>query len=362
MRIGIDARFWGYTGGFSRYLEQIITHLGQFDTHNQYIIIVRKRVGLPDLPPNFSYLIADIPWYSWQEQWRLPWILYRLRLDIVHFPHFNIPILYWRPQIVTIHDLIMIRWPSHKASLLPAWLWRLKFWAYQITLRVATRRARHIITPSQSTKDDLLDYLHLPAEKISVISEASVWPRTEHYEPAAPQLLYVGNCYPHKNVGLLCQAYRQIAETNELVTLLLVIPDDYFSQRVLAEINLFPSAIRQRIHIDRAVSTERLQEYYQHSTLFIFSSQKEGFGLPGLEAMSCGLPVIASNSSCLPEIYGSAAYYFSPAEPSSLVSALNVLLTDPDSRNKLRQAGFQQVQKYSWELAAQQTQNLYLRR
>ena len=360
MKIVIDARFWGTPGGFGRYLQEIISRIGTFDRANQYYIIVRRTAGLPLLDKNVHHIVANVPWYGWREQIVIPLILWRLKPDLVHFPHFNLPWFYRGKFVVTIHDLILFRYPSAKASLLPSLLFRWKYWVYRQLLARAIQWSQFIITPSQFTKDDIISWSRVAADKIRVIPEASSMSVVQSRDQA-DRLLYVGNCYPHKNVDLLLQAFRTLAEGNSALRLHLVIPDDYFSQHTLTVTDSWPQDIKQRLVVLHSITDEQLKQEYQNSTVYIFPSRYEGFGLPGLEAMSCGLPVIASRVSCLPEVYGEAAYYFTDNNCADLQAAITKLLQSFELRADLRQRGYQQLQRYSWDQATMQTIDLYLK-
>ena len=175
------------------------------------------------------------------------------------------------------------------------------------------------------------------------------------------RLLYVGNCYPHKNVGLLLDAFRTLAAGNSKLSLHLVIPDDYFSQQTMALTSTWPQDIKQRVVVRHSISDDQLKQEYQNGSVYIFPSRYEGFGLPGLEAMSCGLPVIATRASCLPEIYGAAAYYFIDDDAADLLTAITAVLRSDQLRADLRRLGYAQVQRYSWDQTTMQTIDLYLK-
>lgn len=152
MRIGIDARFYGSIGkGLGRYTQKLIQHLEQIDTENQYVIFLRKE-NFEDYQPfnkNFQKVLADYPWYTFSEQLFFPLLLRKYKLDLVHFPHFNVPILYFGKFVLTIHDLILTHFPTLKATRLsPLWYW-VKYAAYKLAISSAVRRSEKIITVSE---------------------------------------------------------------------------------------------------------------------------------------------------------------------------------------------------------------------
>ena len=213
MRIGIDARFYGPIGkGLGRYTQKLIENLEKIDNSNQYFIFLKKE-NLGAYQPknkNFQKVLADYHWYTFAEQIKFPRLLKKYKLDLVHFPHFNVPLFYRKKFIVTIHDLILIKFPTTRSSALSPIFYWLKFLAYKIVIRSAISRSKRIIAVSNFTKNDILEiYPKIPSSKVSVTYEACddycfFNPKNgeqifSHYGIIKPYILYVGNVYPHKN-------------------------------------------------------------------------------------------------------------------------------------------------------------------
>lgn len=368
MRITIDARFFGPLGkGLGRYTQRLIEHLEKIDQRNQYTILLRRANWDEYQPqaPNFSKQLADYQWYSVAEQIGLPRVLYKLNSDIVHFPHFNVPLLYRRPFVVTVHDLIITTYPTQRATTLGPSLYKIKHWGYTAVIGHAVRNARTILTVSEYVKADLHRHFHRPSEAIVVTYEGTNPAQPGAANPAvlarhgleAPYLLYVGNAYPHKNLERLIETFARLRRSHDRLQLVLVGRDDYFFQRLrqLVVAHGLISAVRFPGYIPDA----DLADVYRGATLYVFPSLAEGFGLPPLEAMSYGLPVVSSNTSCLPEILGTAAAYVNPLSVEVMHSVIDRLLRDPAEQQAYRQAGLERIKRFSWEQMARQTLSAY---
>ncbi len=369
MHIGIDARFLGPGGkGLGRYTEKLLTNLEAIDRENRYTIFLRPENFDTYHPgnPGFTKILAPYRWYSWQEQIGFPRLLAKHRLDLMHFPHFNVPILYRRPFIVTIHDLIITHFPTVRATRLGPVMYYFKRLGYTVAIRSAVRRAKKVITVSEYVKNELHDYFHLAKESIVVTYEAAdAFPENSdtpeqilrRLQIQSPFLLYVGNAYPHKNLELLLESFVELRRQHPEVKLVLVGKMDYFYTRLLA--------LRQALKLDDAVifpgyvADADLPALYRQAMLYVFPSLSEGFGLPPLEAMQYGAPVACSSYSCLPEILGQSAAYFDPKNKHAIVQVLSDLIQHEEKRAVLRQRGFEQVKRYSWKNMAEQTLAYY---
>lgn len=378
MRIGIDARFLGPLGkGLGRYTSELIRSLERLDTENEYVIFLRRENFDSYIPsnPRFRKVLADFQWYSFEEQFRFPIVLYREQCDLVHFPHFNVPILYRRPFVVTIHDLILLRFPTKRATTLGTFSYRIKFLAYSLVIRNALRSARKIITVSKYTKQDILSQNSgIQPEKISVTYEAAhsfcfLARRNEAYEYfrlagllrnegghdiLRPYALYVGNAYPHKNLERLISVFSEFPDKE--ARLVLIGKEDYFYARLkryAARKNargvIFPGFVPDSV----------LDEFYLRARCYVFPSLYEGFGLPPLEAMAKGVPVVAANTSCLPEILGDAALFFDAWDNVSLREAIVRMWGDVALQETFRQRGYRRVSEFSWETLGAETLQVY---
>ncbi|MFH1598100.1 MAG: glycosyltransferase family 1 protein [Patescibacteria group bacterium] len=368
MRIGIDARFYGPQGkGLGRYTQKLILNLEKRDHQNQYFVFLRNE-NWDDYQPqssNFHRVKADYRWYSLREQLFLPWVIRQQKLDLMHFPHFNVPVLYFGKMIVTIHDLIITNFPTKKATTLGPIKYWLKQRGYKTVIRLAVKRAQRIITVSQYSKQQIIKHFKIDSDKIVVTYEAcdskkksdNPDPVLAKYKISRPYLLYVGNVYPHKNIERLLKAFAQISKERFDLKLVLVGKEDYFYKRikgVVDDLDLLTKVIFTGFVIDADLAA-----IYQESSAYIFPSIEEGFGLPPLEAMSYGVPVVSSNSSCLPEVLGQAAHYFDPLSIEQIISSVNKVLDDSNLRDRLVQSGLGRIQGFSWSKLAEETLKIY---
>jgi len=367
MRIGIDARFLGPKGkGLGRYTQKLIENLEKIDEQNEYVIFLRRENWDEYEPksPKFQKALADWRWYSLAEQIKMPANIFRQKIDLMHFPHFNVPILYFRPFVVTIHDLILRHFPTRRASTLGP----LKYWAknlaYKIVIWLAIKRAKMIIVPSHYVESDILKNFKISEEKIIVTYEGAppvVRPAIlkagnilHKYGIKKPYLIYVGNAYPHKNLERLIEAFEILGKKSKRdLQLVLVGEEDYFYRR------LKQSVKSEKIIFTGFVQDNELDLLYRDAELYIFPSLCEGFGLPPLEAMVHGVPVVSSDATCLPEILGKAVIYFDAARSQNMADKINRVLIDKDLAARLILAGYLQIKKYSWQKMAEETREIY---
>lgn len=369
MRIGIDARFFGTLGkGLGRYTQQLIEHLEEADTENEYVIFLRQENFDAYVPKNsnFTKALADIPWYSWREQIIFPKILAWYRLDLMHFTHFNVPLLYRRPFVLTVHDLILFHFPTFRATTRSIFVYGIKYLAYRLILRSALRRALCVLAVSRFTKRDIEEHFPFSRGKIVITYQAatalgSCFESSMHPESflekcgiLKPYFLYVGNAYPHKNLERLLLAFSTLRKNN--AQLVLVGKEDYFYRRL--------RRFAEKKNVSRVVFTgevtdEELAFLYQSAVAYVFPSLYEGFGLPPLEAMAQGTPVLSSSVTAMPEILGSAARYFNPKKVESIAASLRYALCKNAFRERFSGEGLKRVQKFSWETLAQETKNVY---
>lgn len=360
MRIVLDLRIFGpQYGGLGRYNQQLLLNLAKLDHTNQYIILIKKLSSENlDLPVNFSWKLCPYHWYSLQEQIFLPLILKKLKPDVVHFPHFNVPIFYRGKFIVTIHDLIMTKFPSIRTSTLNRFVFIFKRLAYQLTISLAIKRADKIIAVSQFTAEDIKTYFHLnqnQAEKIKVVYEGLTPIKdAQEINDDLPDkfFLYVGNAYPHKNLAFLIETFQEFLKNHPDFYLVLVGTHNYFYQKL-------EKLVAKHVIFAGFVSDKKLAAYYRQSQAYIFPSLYEGFGLPPLEALAHHTPVLSSSASCLPEILADAVVYFDPQNKEDLLDKMENIITDEDLKQQLKIRGDKVIAKYSWEQMAQEIIKYY---
>ncbi len=368
MRIGIDARFFGpQETGIGRYVERLLSHLGRIDQDHEYVVFLRQKAWDLWQPPNerWSKVLADVHWYGLQEQLTMPKIFYRTKLDLLHVPHFNVPLGYRRPFVVTVHDLILNQFPTERATTLEPILFRLKFAAYRQVLHHAVHSARRVITVSEHSRQDVMKRLGVPAERVAVTYESvDPLPEPVPYSSLAergvnqPYILHVGNSYPHKNLERLLAAAKIAVTRGDRFQLVLVGKRDYFSHLVEQE--------AKRLGLENILffgfaNEQELSGLYHHAQAYMFPSMSEGFGLPGLEAMQAGVPVFAAQATSLPEVFGQAAGYFDPLDPISIARSIHQALHDTLERQRLVAAGTERLKDFSWAKMAAETLEVYSR-
>lgn len=389
-RIGIDARFYGPVGkGLGRYTQEIVDNILAQDQENEYVIFLgRENFDAFVCPnPRVNKVLADVRWYTLAEQVVFPYLIFQAKLDLIHFTHFNVPVFCPAKFIVTIHDLILIRFPTTRATTLGPLMYRIKNWGYKLVISMAVRRARRIIAVSEFTKRDIMDHFRVSEEKLVVTREGvsdfldsgafsqgpdqeAGWAEAEKalsgYGISGRYLLYVGNAYPHKNLEGLLELFKDTkmnkAEFGD-IKLVLVGKEDYFYRRVKDyawKLGLTSEPEGGSVVFPGYVPDAHLKLLYKQAIAYIFPSLYEGFGLPPLEAMSYGCPVLSSDQASMPEILGKAALYFDPRNREDGMKKIRIIISDKGLRQQLIGSGYEQIKKYSWKECARQTMAAYL--
>jgi len=385
-RIGIDARFYGPIGkGLGRYTQEIVDNIIKLDQKNKYVIFLRKE-NFYDFKCDgirIKKVLADIRWYGLSEQIIFPFYIFREKLNLMHFPHFNVPIFCPVKFIVTIHDLILIKFPTLRATTLGPIVYKVKNLAYKIVISLAVKRAMKILAVSEYTKNAVVEQFKVNYKKvvvtyegvadlsvISSVSEKSLVDESPSHKGFLPEpvlseanvvemtknyLLYVGNGYPHKNLEGLIKVFSEISKAKPELKLVLVGKEDYFYSRL----KQYAKNFSNNVIFPGYVPDSKLKELYANAALYIFPSFYEGFGLPPLEAMAHGLAVVSSDKTCLPEILGEAALYFNPDNEMDMKNKIEQALTDEKLREDLINRGYEQIKKYSWINCAEKTLEVY---
>jgi glycosyltransferase involved in cell wall biosynthesis len=325
MRIGIDARLIDETG-VGRYIRNLIAELAVRDSSHEFVVFLRKQQFDAFFPPNTRWrkILADVPWHSMTEQIVMPRIFFQAKLDLLHVPYFNVPLLYLGRMVVTIHDLTILHMDTGRATTLPWVLYKLKRLGYRMLVWWAVHRSKQLIAVSQTTKGDIVKSFGIDPARIHVTYEGvdSHIATPSKKKVATPisgaYMLYVGNAYPHKNLDSLIAALPQI---HTQVKLVIVGKEDFFLQRIKQTVS--QKNLSHRVVFLGSVSDEQLASLYTHAKAFVFPSLMEGFGLPALEALSFGCPVLCSDIPIFHEILGSRATYFDPYNPSDIARTMN---------------------------------------
>ena len=359
MKIGIDCRLYQETG-IGRYIRNLIKNLEISDKKNNYILFVlSKDVDKLNIQnPKFKIVKTDIKWHTLSEQLRLPQILNKENLDLMHFPYFSVPIYYKRPFVVTIHDLIINHFSTGKASTLPPLIYKLKLSSYKLVLNQAVRNAKKIIAVSNSTKTEITDHLKINADKITVIYEG-IDPLVINSKSKLPDILrnkkyflYVGNAYPHKNLDRLLRAFKTIKPD---VNLALVVKKDYFYRRLKQKVD--DLSLSGKVIFLHDIKDEELSALYRNAIALVFPSLMEGFGLPVLEAMANNCLVLTSDIPSLKEICVDGAVYFNPYAIQDMAEKMNkaCLSEYPGKKEK----ALERSKTFSWEKMARETIKVY---
>ncbi len=353
----IDARELRTSSG--RYVERLLHYLQQLDSKHRYTILVKPEdmAGWQPTNPNFQKLSCPHKEFTADEQQGLNRQITALHADLVHFAFAQQPVRYRGRVVTTIHDLTTLRFINPAKQRL---VYRLKQRVYAYVIKHAARKSVRLITPSQFVKEDVAAFSGVRAEKIIVTHEAA--DRIPDAPEALPALqnkrfiMYVGRPTPHKNLERLIEAFSLLQAQHPGLVLVLAGKKDANYRAIEAGVQ---AKGLKNILFAGFISEGQLRWLYEHCAAYVFPSLSEGFGLPGLEAMIHEAPVVSSNASCLPEIYGEAAHYFDPLDTGAMADAINEVLTDKTLRQKLIKDGAAQAQKYSWRRMAEQTLEVY---
>lgn len=355
MRMGINAALFSAREGYrqtgvSRYISELIAGLERVKSPDDKLMLFGQNTGpIKDNP------MARILW----EQTGLPVNIAARRLDVFHTPIGAVPFLSIAPTVVTVHDLAFLKYPDQLPASRRTWLIG--------AVRMSARRAAKIITVSQATARDLQEWLDIPDDKIEAIPLA-ISGKVERVEGTSldvfrmkwdiekPYILAVGTLEPRKNLPTLLRAFAKIKDDIEH-QLVLVGPEGWLTgelKNTLEELNL-----GDRVRLTGFVSDEELGGWYSGADLYVFPSHYEGFGLPAIEAMRCGAPVLASDNSAFPEVIGDAGVLIPASDVDLWAESIRDLLRNETRRLHLRDLGFARADAFSWDRTAQETYNVY---
>jgi len=361
MRIGIDCRLWNESG-VGRYTRNLVLSLDKYDKSNEYVLFLLSR-DLNDnrLPKGFKKVASDVRWHTVSEQILMLKIFLKENLDLLHVPYVSLPLFYPKRFVVTVHDLIPIKFPVGAASKLPLSLYVLKVVLYYFVLFIGLRRASKVVAVSKSTRDDIVKYFRVNADKIAVIYNALEEGFGEGVvKPAEAKnyILYVGNAYPHKNLDRLINAYNLLdLKIKNCPYLFLVGRKDVFYNQLESRI---PDRIKDKVKFLGFVPDIELMKYYAESVALILPSLGEGFGFPILEAFSCGTLVVCSDISPFKEVAGECAAYFNPYDVNDICSKLSyyINLNETERANILKRYA-NILGKFSWGNGVKAMMSLY---
>jgi glycosyltransferase involved in cell wall biosynthesis len=356
--IAIDARIINSSTG--RYVERLVTYLQDVDKENQYSILVpeKDKDFWKPKAPNFTVRTVKYDNYSLDEQLGFNLYLKKLNADLVHFCMPQQPILYKGKTVTSFLDFTLLKTYSSDKN----WfIYHFKQRVGKYVFRKVAEKSNQIITISNYTKKELIEFIPEVESKITTVYCASDISNTrpkKYYLPFTKYILYVGQQSDYKNIKRLGDAHHLLS--TKYPTLGLVLAGKK-NAAALANEKYFKERGYNNILFTDFVSDAELSWLYSNAQAYIFPSLMEGFGLPGLEAMGYGTPVVSSNATCLPEVYGQAAHYFNPEDTSDMAEAIDQVLSDDKIRTRLAKAGYKQIKKYSWKKQAQETHKVYMK-
>jgi len=364
LHIGIDIRRLR-DFGIGTYIRNLVRALSEIDRENRYSLIAAEA-DLPELaalPPNFRGVV-----YAKSDSWLglSYWLFLRgLSFDLFHVPLNFAPILMPRPYLVTVHDMSRLLFENARGLSNSVRLFR---------YRRGLMRAARVLTVSNATRRDVESVLGIPSARIRTVHNA---PDPAFLDPAPPDvarvmdryqinypfLLYAGNIRPQKNIPRLVEAFAvvrgDLKDHPQLHDLRLIIIGDEISHYPAVRHAVIKSRVEHNVRFLGFVPIETLRCLYQTAQAFVFPSLYEGFGLPPLEAMSCGVPVVASNVSALPEVIGDAAVIINPENVFDIARGIREVLLDADLRQRVIASGYAQARRFSWRETAAQVLDTY---
>ncbi len=353
-KIIFDARVCdGKVHGISRVAEQIISNIVVQDKDNEYVLFVLNdylREKLPELD-NVSYRKLSSPLYSFKEQFEVLKIANLEKPDLFHSPTFTAPYFAKFPVVINIHDLTPMVYPE---------FFHVKYkYYYNFFVKRIARKATRVITSSECSARDITRFTGVNSEKISVVYNGA-YSSVEKEEPIIVEglnsgyILFVANEMPHKNFVRSAQAFGELQKRmpkSKLQMVAVGISDKYFEESLVKNI--------PNIFCMKYLTPSQLMFVYKEASILLFPSFYEGFGIPPIESMVFGTPVVSSNCSCMPEVLGDAALLVDPGDVSQICDALHKLKSDRILRLSYTEKGYNQAKKYSWQKSARQIIEIY---
>jgi glycosyltransferase involved in cell wall biosynthesis len=365
VRIAIDARKL-HDFGIGTYVRNLLRALARRSDDLDYTLLCRPEdVEYAEaLGPRFRPLSVEAGNYSVSELVTVPTALARVRPHLFHAPHYVVSPFTPCPFVVTIHDCIHLRFPEYLPN-------RLAPIYARVMMRQSARRARRVLTVSDASKQDIVRYLNVAPAKVDVVYNAlderlALAPTDvelarvrDRYQLEAPFILYAGNIKPHKNIDRLIEAYAILRRRGRTNVQLLLIGDQLSKYPNLRRL-VHRFDLHGHVRFFGFVSDDVLAALYRLASIFVFPSLYEGFGLPPLEAMAAGTPVVTANVSSLPEVVGDAALLIDPMDAGAIADAMTRLFDDDALRHALVARGRQRVADFSWDRSAASVRDVYV--
>jgi glycosyltransferase involved in cell wall biosynthesis len=371
VKVGIDIRRMS-DFGVGTYTRNVVRALGRLDRQNKYFLIgsPEKVREIGTLPPNFHTVPLLESEVSTKGYFEFRTIVSRLRCDVVHVPH-----LYWMPRglpcpyVVTVHDVLEYMSRARGFSELR------RSMHFQLTNRVL-RKAARLLAVSEFSKSEIEKLFHIQSRRVEVVynaiderflrghaTEAERQMIAQRYQVSYPFLLYAGRISPHKNLIRIIEAFSalraELEKDQKYPDLKLIIIGDDLSGHPDLRRAVVRAGVQNEVRFLGFVPIEVLRIFYDEAKVFVFPSLYEGFGLPPLEAMAHGTPVVTSNASSLPEVVGKAAVLVNPENVFEIMRAIHRVLLDQPLRTNLRERGYEQAQRFSWDSSARKILKVY---
>lgn len=335
MKIVIDARsIEKGSFGIARYTFGLISALIETDKKNKYLLLVNsKRLEkLVEGHDNFSLYEIRSKWLGLFEQFEIPWVLSKINPDIFHATSFVVPFFVSCKLVISILDMIHLVFPKQYS------FWHRLY--YKVVLRRAAKKSSKIITISESSKKDIVKYFNISPDKIRVTyiaASSKFYQLSELEKPQEPYVLLIGSNKPYKNISMATRAFNNLKDKG-MISHILIIAGGIGVKKV---------------------SDSKMNKLYNGADLFVFPSLYEGFGLPALEAMACGTPVITSNVSSMPEVVCDSALLIDPNDQKALEEAIFLILSNKELSQKLAKKGIERAENFSWNKCAEETLEVY---
>jgi glycosyltransferase involved in cell wall biosynthesis len=357
LTIGIDASrtLPALRTGTEQYSVALIRALMALPTPHRWRLYAPgpPPADLLPLPPRWEWRALPFP-RLWTHL-RLSWEMARHRPDVLFIPSHVVPAIHPRTTVVTVHDLGYLHFPDAHPALSRRYL--------DVSTRWSVRAARRVIAVSAATRDDLVAMLHVPAAKIAIVhhgvrpikcvSESEMRSTLERFAVAQPYVLFVGTVQPRKNLQRLIRSFVQVVAAGLSHRLVIVGRMGWLTEPIHAEVAAL--GLMDRVHFAGYVADGDLPALYREADAFAFPSLYEGFGMPVLEALAYGVPVVTSNTTSLPEIVGDVGVLVDPLDEAAIGAALVRVLADTSLRARLAIAGPERAAHFSWERCARET-------
>ena len=356
-KIVIDARELRTSTG--RYVERLLHYLQELDNSNSYTVLLKPKDYDGWEPTNRKFHKMACPYkeFTFNEQIGFLLQLLEIKPDLVHFGMTQQPILYPGHVVTTIHDLTTARFDNPAKNKI---IFKIKQLVYKLVIKIVATKSKIIITPSEYVKDDLAKFAKINSRKIVVTYESAddIAGNTEPYPELQDKkfIMYTGRPTPHKNLYRLLSSFIELKKTYPELHLVLVGQKDTNYKKLAKWVE--DQSISDVIFTGY-IEDSQLKWLYKNCQAYVFPSLSEGFGLPGLEAMYQGAPVISSNTTCLPEIYGDAAVYFDPLNIEDMTDKIDSILSGKIRSSSLIEKAHKQLKLYSWKKMAQETLDIY---